>query len=1270
MERSRIKGSTAVIVILLIASQLLLISDGKGSFGGEKERSRNNRTLIVNGSGSRDYSSIYDAIMGASDGDTVYVEAGTYNESIKISKNIKLVGAGAETTTIKGHGYSYDNVIHINTDGVEVTGFTITTEESDLDGISMVECSNCSINDNIINSYNKGISMIRARDIVIRGNTISNLSGNSDEKQLISIRESTHISLMGNQLIGNGISIIGETLEYWNTHTVDNENTIDGKEFIYWNDRNSDTVPLKCGQIILVDCTNVTVEAQKIENCHNGITLAYSSFNNISDNDCSWNEGSGICLYRSSFNTITWNECEDNNYGVFLSKSNFNTIRNNSCSGVWFGIHLENSGDNIIEYNSCSSSTDGINLWYSDNNTIDNNSCYSNTDDGIFLYYSNNTVVTDNRCSGNDRGIVLYYARKTTLHRNVMEENGLDMVGDTFEYFSGHDIPETNTVNSKTLYYLIDVENDTIPADAGQVILVNCSRIVVEGQNMNDATRGISLYFSNDNLISNNTCKNTLMNGLDIYRSSGNTIIDNNFQTRGSDYLRAYSYYFIYDDYYYWDLYSRYCAINLIDSNNNTISDNVCNSDLYNGMTVGNSDNNTISDNKCSGNAINGIGVYGSSNNIIQHNTCNLNGKCGIFMYASVGGEIFNNTCNNNNKSGIEAARNYYSDYYSSYINLTNNTCRRNNHHGIYLSNCQNIILSGNTMWDSGLSVNVYDPADIISYTIDTSNRVNGKPIYFLKEINGGAVPLHAGQVILADCSDVVVRDLTISNTSTAISVFHSSRILIINNTCDYNTVCGIRVSGSEGINITNNKCSYNSCTNHSYDYYYYFDMVINGIMLSNSFHCRIENNSCNYNLNFGILTEWGSYSNKISNNNCDYNGKDGLWIYGDGYNNISNNSCNYNGEDGIHDSSEYNILTDNICSGNFYAGINISSDNSIIKNNNNYNNRNGIYLSSYDNIIAGNMFNLNLGSGMFCRDSHGNVIDNNTYNSNGENGIYMDHYSDRNTFSNNTCNFNKASGLLLNGYYNSITNNSFSWNNVSGISINQSDEGIISFNEIFNNGGYGIRILHQGQGNTIHHNILMDNNNGDTQASDDGCQNVWHRKHRGNYWSDWTTPDEDGDYIVDNRYDLDGTAGNFDIFPLAVKTVGPIAKGGGDIVVEEGSTVQFKGYRSYDNIRILNYTWTFTYGGREIKLYGVNPKFDFNTIGKYKVNLTVTDGDGNRDDDNLIVTVEEKREYGTMVTIVLVAGIASLIILSFIHKRKMRREEDKNPEKRQSKDE
>ena len=46
--------------------------------------------------------------------------------------------------------------------------------------------------------------------------------------------------------------------------------------------------------------------------------------------------------------------------------------------------------------------------------------------------------------------------------------------------------------------------------------------------------------------------------------------------------------------------------------------------------------------------------------------------------------------------------------------------------------------------------------------------------------------------------------------------------------------------------------------------------------------------------------------------------------------------------------------------------------------------------------------------------------------------------------------------------------------------------------------------------------------------------KNRWNHSGIGNYWSDWTTPDQDTDGIVDFPYNISGTAGAKDYFPLA----------------------------------------------------------------------------------------------------------------------------------------
>ncbi|MCD6492813.1 MAG: hypothetical protein J7K36_03295 [Archaeoglobaceae archaeon] len=65
------------------------------------------------------YKSIQEAINAAKDGDTVYVKGGIYNESISISKSIKLIGSHDGNETIL-NGMRVSTAINVFADNVKL----------------------------------------------------------------------------------------------------------------------------------------------------------------------------------------------------------------------------------------------------------------------------------------------------------------------------------------------------------------------------------------------------------------------------------------------------------------------------------------------------------------------------------------------------------------------------------------------------------------------------------------------------------------------------------------------------------------------------------------------------------------------------------------------------------------------------------------------------------------------------------------------------------------------------------------------------------------------------------------------------------------------------------------------------------------------------------------------------------------------------------------------------------------------------------------------
>ena len=83
-------------------------------------------TLYVGGSGEGNYTRIQDAINNASDGDTVFVYNGTYDEHLIINVRINLIGESTHNTIVTRNASLA--VITISSDHVKVQGFTISSK--------------------------------------------------------------------------------------------------------------------------------------------------------------------------------------------------------------------------------------------------------------------------------------------------------------------------------------------------------------------------------------------------------------------------------------------------------------------------------------------------------------------------------------------------------------------------------------------------------------------------------------------------------------------------------------------------------------------------------------------------------------------------------------------------------------------------------------------------------------------------------------------------------------------------------------------------------------------------------------------------------------------------------------------------------------------------------------------------------------------------------------------------------------------------------------
>jgi len=152
--------------------------------------------------------------------------------------------------------------------------------------------------------------------------------------------------------------------------------------------------------------------------------------------------------------------------------------------------------------------------------------------------------------------------------------------------------------------------------------------------------------------------------------------------------------------------------------------------------------------------------------------------------------------------------------------------------------------------------------------------------------------------------------------------------------------------------------------------------------------------------------------------------------------------------------------------------------------------------------------------------------------------------------FINVMCNtfYHNRYGIDLIGFNCTVKGNLVRNNTIYGVYVYGNDS-VIYNNTIENNDNYGIK-LYNSSGNYVYWNDLTNNNGGAVQAYDNRANNHWntstqvsycynggaYTNYTGNYWDDLTTPDSNGDGIVDTPYALDGGAGAEDSYPLKVQ--------------------------------------------------------------------------------------------------------------------------------------
>lgn len=337
------------------------------------------------------------------------------------------------------------------------------------------------------------------------------------------------------------------------------------------------------------------------------------------------------------------------------------------------------------------------------------------------------------------------------------------------------------------------------------------------------------------------------------------------------------------------------------------------------------------------------------------------------------------------------------------------------------------------------------------------------------------------------------------------------------------------------------------------------------------------------------------------------------------------------------------NVLADNILTDNSYGVSMNDSEECELVGNAATGNLYGIYLyRANGNNIEANVVESSSYQGIylqsFCNE---NIVADNTTRWSGFAGIELGYLCNNNELKCNSSSENETGIKLYRCGYNVLTDNTVVSNDLSGIDLSYSCFWNSLARNAFLNNGYGLGIGRFSNNNEIYNNNFIDNTTQIVVFA--GTRNKFYLPAPvgGNFWNDWTGPDDNEDGFVDFAYLIVG-AGR-DELPLTSEAAllcnqPPIALAGDDQVVAVGDTVVLDGGSSFDaDLDELSYSWGFVSWPEESDTELLEPtsavtSFVPDIEGEYAISLVVNDGFEDSEPD--YVTVEVIAVYDALVIV------------------------------------
>ncbi len=373
----------------------------------------------------------------------------------------------------------------------EICNNTVSSEQAITASIDLQEANGVLISDNTISGNYVGIIVFDSR--------FANISNNNFTSEFGIDTFALQDSVIANNSFNKGGIFLRNPMIFPDDYKneildmyLSNEiygNYIKGKEMLVLVNSHNDTISSsEYGQIILINCTNITIKNQYLTELDVGIELIFCTECEVIDN-----------------------VCNNNRYGIFSVYSSQLTLRNNTCNYNKNAVILEKAHTVMLEKNTC-------------NNNSPNRKA-------VLIRYSEFIFLVENTISDNEEALVIETSDEVYIYSCIIENN------------------TQNGVRLRNVGFVLLVNNSICYNDVAITLAYTESSLIRNNTISFNKHQGIFLFASNSSYIYNNIFQENVYEAIYVNSNSKNNIIFyNSFIDNVAEELQSISFSQCYDD--------------------------------------------------------------------------------------------------------------------------------------------------------------------------------------------------------------------------------------------------------------------------------------------------------------------------------------------------------------------------------------------------------------------------------------------------------------------------------------------------------------------------------------------------------------------------------------------------------------------------------------------------------------------------------------------------------------------------------------------------